>query len=143
MNKRSAQQYARQRNPRKFHNNSLSDILSGWRRVRYFHTFCQRFSGCLSQVKSVIAALSQSNDLLLTETLLFWRPLNSEGNSMRVGITLPCRHFHYGNIIFGMVLLAVTPRREHNHEENNDGVDGHRALIAVAGTELGTVVNSF
>ncbi|WP_049812572.1 hypothetical protein [Salmonella enterica] len=23
--------------------------------------------------------------------------------------------------------MAVTPRQEHNHEENNDGVDGHRA----------------
>ncbi|EPI63866.1 hypothetical protein A671_05045 [Salmonella enterica subsp. enterica serovar Dublin str. DG22] len=39
-------------------------------------------------------------------------------------------------------LLAVTPRREHNHEENNDGVDGHRANCG-GGYRTGLVVNSF
>lgn len=34
-------------------------------RVRYFHTFCQRFSGCLSRVKSVIATpCHKATDLL-------------------------------------------------------------------------------
>ncbi|EDQ8464739.1 hypothetical protein GOQ66_001579 [Salmonella enterica] len=34
------------------------------------------------------------------------------------------------------------PRREHNHEENNDGVDGHRANCG-GGYRTGLVVNSF
>ncbi|ACY88019.1 hypothetical protein STM14_1540 [Salmonella enterica subsp. enterica serovar Typhimurium str. 14028S] len=38
--------------------------------------------------------------------------------------------------------MAVTPRREHNHEENNDGVDGHRANCG-GGYRTGLVVNSF
>ncbi|CCS41390.1 hypothetical protein SA38_4174 [Salmonella enterica subsp. enterica serovar Agona str. 38.O.03] len=40
------------------------------------------------------------------------------------------------------MLWAVTPRQEHNHEENNDGVDGHRANCG-GGYRTGLVVNSF
>ncbi len=39
-----------------------------------------------------------------------------------------------------MVLLAVT-RREHNHEENNDSVDGHRHCLG-GGCRTGLVVST-
>ncbi|KWR42638.1 hypothetical protein Y094_20790 [Salmonella enterica subsp. enterica serovar Tennessee] len=62
---------------------------------------------------------------------------------MRVGILFPVVIFITAILFLVMVFyLAVTPRREHNHEENNDGVDGHRANCG-GGYRTGLVVNSF
>ncbi len=71
-----------------------------------FPYFLSALSGCLSQVKSVIATpCHKVNRPFVAEKnpLLFWRPRNSEGNSMRVGILFPVVIFintgKYGNII--------------------------------------------
>ncbi|KWR42433.1 hypothetical protein AH78_08990 [Salmonella enterica subsp. enterica serovar Tennessee] len=61
---------------------------------------------------------------------------------MRVGILFPVVIFITAILFWHGFLLAVTPRREHNHEENNDGVDGHRANCG-GGYRTGLVVNSF
>lgn len=61
---------------------------------------------------------------------------------MRVGILFPVVIFITAILFLAWFLLAVTPRREHNHEENNDGVDGHRANCG-GGYRTGLVVNSF
>ncbi len=64
-------------------------------------------------------ALSQSNRPFVAENPVFWRPLNSEGNSMRVGIlflsSFSLRQYYF----LAWFLLAVTPRQEHNHRENS------------------------
>ncbi|KSB86384.1 hypothetical protein LFZ31_17075 [Salmonella enterica subsp. enterica serovar Newport str. S09097] len=61
-----------------------------------------------------------------------------------MGILFPVVIFITAILFFWAMgfLLAVTPRREHNHEENNDGVDGHRANCG-GGYRTGLVVNSF
>ncbi len=60
---------------------------------------------------------------------------------MRVGICFPVvislRQYY-----FGMVFIGGYAAPNFNHEENNDGVDGHRANCG-GGTGTGLVVNSF